>query len=113
LPDLSSNKFLSIDKGEYYPHHNLYYITHPDISQLKILASILMSDFVKNQLAKIGIKMSGGLPRFQSQTLKKLRIPTIDDFTNSEQIALIDAYDTKDFVWIDSVVDKYGIVLVA
>jgi len=66
LPDLSSNKFLSIDKGEYYPHHNLYYITHPDINQLKILASILMSDFVKNQLSKIGIKMSGGLPRFQS-----------------------------------------------
>ncbi len=27
LPDLTGNKLLFIDEGNYYPHHNLYYIT--------------------------------------------------------------------------------------
>jgi len=75
LPDLAISKKLHIDRGEFYPHHNLYYITHNSIDKLEKLASILMSDFVKRQLQQIGIKMNGGVPRFQAQTLKKLRIP--------------------------------------
>jgi len=78
LPDLATVHTLHIDTGNFYPHHNLYYITHDDINKLKRLASILMSNFVKKQLTQIGIKMNGGLPRFQAQTLKKLRIPNLD-----------------------------------
>ncbi|MEA1954356.1 MAG: Eco57I restriction-modification methylase domain-containing protein [Campylobacterota bacterium] len=97
LPDLATVKFLHIDRGDYYPHHNLYYIIHKDIDKLKLLATILMSDFIKEQLSKIGIKMNGGLPRFQSQTLKKLRIPNIEAFPIFEQDSLIEAYEKKDF----------------
>src|SRR5690606_11925167 len=49
LPDISGNKFLFIDKGQYYPHHNLYYITGNE-EKLVILAAILMSGFVLKQL---------------------------------------------------------------
>jgi adenine-specific DNA-methyltransferase len=65
LPDLTGSKILFIDEGKFYPHHNIYYITGRDITTLKILACILMSDFVKNQISQIGIRMNGGLPRFQ------------------------------------------------
>jgi len=78
LPDLATSKKLHIDRGEFYPHHNLYYITHESIEKLEKLASILMSDFVKQQLQQIGIKMNGGVVRFQAQTLRKLCIPNIE-----------------------------------
>lgn len=66
-----------------------------------------MSDFVKTQLSKIGIRMNGGLPRFQSQTLKKLRIPDIDSFDNNEKELLIEAYDKKDMRSINEKMDEY------
>ncbi len=110
LPDLSHSKFLFIDRGDFYPHHNVYYITHDNLDKLKILACILMSDFVKKQLSQIGIRMNGGLPRFQSQTLKKLRIPYIDKIDITDFHILINAYDEKDFKEINRVINKYCIV---
>lgn len=79
LPDLAISKKFHIDKGKFYPHHNLYYITHDSVEKLEKLASVLMSDFVKQQLQQIGIKMNGGVARFQAQTLRKLCIPNIED----------------------------------
>jgi tRNA1(Val) A37 N6-methylase TrmN6 len=84
LPDIAGIKKLLIDNGEFYPHHNLYYITGQPVDKLKILASILMSDFIREQLSQIGIRMNGGFPRFQAQILKKLRIPNIGNLTSVE-----------------------------
>jgi hypothetical protein len=78
LPDLADSSCLHIDKGEFYPHHNLYYITHDDEEKLRALAYILMSDFVKEQLNQIGIRMNGGVVRFQAQTLRKIRVWDVD-----------------------------------
>ena len=66
-----------------------------------------MSDFVKEQLSQIGIRMNGGLPRFQSQTLKKLRIPEIDKLSLDVKKRLIKAYDDKDLSTISNEVNKY------
>lgn len=60
LPDISGNRYIHVDEGTYYPHHNLYYIIGGDYDQMCLLASILMSDFVYNQLLSIGNKMNGG-----------------------------------------------------
>lgn len=107
LPDLSGSKYLFIDEGKFYPHHNIYYITHPNIGTLKIIASILMTDFIKNQLSQIGIRMNGGLPRFQSQSLKKLRVPIISEFSKKDKEKLIDAYDNKKTDVFNEVINKY------
>ncbi|HHG85510.1 MAG TPA: hypothetical protein ENJ82_12255, partial [Bacteroidetes bacterium] len=107
LPDLSGSKFLFIDEGKFYPHHNVYYITHPNLNDLKLIACILMSDFIKDQLSKIGLRMNGGLPRFQSQTLKKLRIPQLDHLPNSDKNILIDSYNGRNFEGLNKVVNKY------
>ena len=95
LPDISGNQYIFIDKGEYYPHHNLYYISHDEISKLNLLAGILMSNFVRNQLEELGNKMNGGYPRWQSQNLKKLRIPVIDAMPDSVKFGLEQAYLEK------------------
>jgi len=107
LPDIAGIKKLLIDSGEFYPHHNLYYITGQSIDKLKILASILMSNFIREQLSQIGIRMNGGFPRFQAQILKKLRIPNIEYLTSEEKAALIESYDKLDLLIINQIIKKY------
>ncbi len=107
LPDLAGSKFLFIDIGKFYPHHNVYYITHKDIDCLKILACLLMSDFMKKQLAQIGIRMNGGLPRYQAQTLKKVRIPILENLSKNNIRELIKAYDTRNFDVMNAIVNRY------
>jgi adenine-specific DNA-methyltransferase len=107
LPDLTGNKLLFIDEGNYYPHHNIYYITSSNINDLKILASILMSDFVRQQMSQIGIRMNGGLPRFQSQVLKKLKIPNIKFINQNDKNQLINAYDNRNLNPINEIVKNY------
>lgn len=51
LPDFAGCQFLFIDEGNYYPHHNVYYITHKDLDSLEIIAGFLMYDFIKDQLS--------------------------------------------------------------
>jgi adenine-specific DNA-methyltransferase len=107
LPDIAGIKKLLIDEGKFYPHHNLYYITGQSVDELKILASILMSDFVREQLSQIGIRMNGGFPRFQSQILKKLRIPDINSLSPNEKAVLIESYYRMDLVKINEIIKKY------
>jgi len=107
LPDLTANKYLFIDNGHYYPHHNIYYITASDIKKLKVLACLLMSDFVRNQISKMGIRMNGGMPRFQAQVLKKLRIPRINLIEKQTIEELITAYDEKQIGKINKVINAY------
>ena len=107
LPDIAGIKKLHIDIGEFYPHHNLYYITGQPVDKLKILASILMSNFIREQLSQIGIRMNGGFPRFQAQILKKLRIPNIEYFTSEEMAVLIESYDNLDLLSINRLMKKY------
>ena len=106
LPDISGNTHLFIDKGKFYPHHNLYYITGGNHNKLVILASILESDFIRNQLLELGTTMNGGYPRWQSQNLKKLRIPIIDAMPKETSDALIQAYGDKDYKTINKLVTE-------
>ena len=104
LPDISGNTHLFIDQGNYYPHHNLYYITGRSYDKLVLLAAILMSDFVKSQLCELGNKMNGGYPRWQSQNLKKLRVPIIDAIPESSAKEIVRAYNARDYPKIDSLI---------
>lgn len=94
LPDISANSYIFIDNGNYYPSHNIYYIisNYDDEEQLLLLAAILMSDTVKEQLLNLSNKMNGGFPRWQSQVLRKLRIPHISGINSDIKAQLISAY---------------------
>jgi adenine-specific DNA-methyltransferase len=66
-----------------------------------LLAAILMSGFVKDQLLELGNKMNGGYPRWQSQNLKKLRVPIIDAIPEKSEKEIILAYQSMDYQKID------------
>jgi hypothetical protein len=66
-----------------------------------------MSDFIKHQMSQIGIRMNGGLPRFQSQVLKQLKIPRINELSHSDKVNLIKAYDSQDLEITNQIIKKY------
>lgn len=105
LPDISNNRYVTIDNGEYYPHHNMYYITGSDNCNLTLLSAILMSDFVSSQLRNLSNVMNGGYPRWQSQYIKKLRVPNIFSLDEENRGALLDNYRTNNLSKINSIVN--------
>jgi len=107
IPDINGGKKIILDEGNFYPHHNLYYITGSDIDALKILGACLMSTFVDNQISQIGVCMNGGLARFQAQTLKRIKIPFLSSFGNEERKKLISAFDNKELNKIDLIINNY------
>ncbi len=94
LPDISANTHIFVDEGKYYPAHNIYYIisNNEDNEQLLLLAAILMSDIVKEQMLNLSNKMNGGFPRWQSQALRKLRIPCLSAINSELKSQLLSAY---------------------
>ena len=97
LPDMSGNRYIFVDEGQFYPLHNLYYVTGHSVRKLKILSAILMSDIIRQQISSITNNMNGGFPRWQSQYLRKLKIPNFMEMEGTEEEKLIRSYDEKDF----------------
>ena len=97
LPDISGNRFVFLDDGKFYPLHNLYYITGNSLREQKILSTFLMSDAIRSQIASITNNMNGGFPRWQSQHLRKLRIPNIKIIDSDVANKLVKSYDQRDF----------------
>lgn len=106
LPDISGNTFVFIDEGRYYPMHNIYYITGKESHQLKILAALLTSDFVRQQLSNLTNHMNGGYARWQSQYLRQLRIPNIDNIPCDLAKALLESYNNKNISKINFYTEK-------
>lgn len=106
LPDISGNNVIFVDEGQYYPAHNIYYITGKPLNDLYLVAAILMSDFIKDQISGIANKMNGGLPRWQIQSIKKLRLPKISAIPQNQKSELIHAYLTRNLYQINKSVDR-------
>ena len=95
LPDISGNSYIFVDSGNYYPQHNIYYILGNGEKQLRILAALLMSDFVRLQLDNLTNHMNGGFARWQSQYLRKIRIPTLSNIPDSIADNLLKCYEDR------------------
>ena len=106
IPDISGNTYLFIDHGHFYPQHNIYYITGGDIRSLTLLCALLMSSQIRQQLRGLTNRMNGGFDRWQSQYLRKLRIPDISSISASVGDALISKYMNMDFGGIDTIVSQ-------
>ena len=106
LPDITGNRKIFVDNGKFYPAHNIYYITGKSKENLELLAAILMSDFVRAQIDNISNKMNGGIPRWQSQSIRKLRIPLISSISLDDQVALRRAYHGNFYNEINEIVKR-------
>jgi hypothetical protein len=78
IPDIQSETVIGLDEGQYYPHHNLYWITS-EAWPLRALKTLLRSKQVFQQVKAHSVQMRGGSVRFQAQTLRKIRIPFLAD----------------------------------
>lgn len=106
LPDISGNKRIFVDEGNFYPLHNVYYISNGTVRNLKMLAAILMSSPIRKQLDSITNHMNGGYVRWQSQYLKKLRIPILADIAESDSAELLSSYEENDLEGIDALITR-------
>lgn len=74
IPDIKGAANVVYDAGQYYPHHNLYYVVS-DTWDLRTLQAVLRSSVAEFFVALYSVKMRGGYLRFQAQYLRRIRLP--------------------------------------
>tara|TARA_Y100000590_G_scaffold446052_1_gene579022 strand:+ start:14184 stop:15890 length:1707 start_codon:yes stop_codon:yes gene_type:complete len=84
IPDIKGKANIVYDSGDYYPHHNLYFIVSNSDWDLQALQSILKSDLTLFFISKYSLRMRGGYLRYQAQYLRRLRIPEFSSITKSQ-----------------------------
>ncbi|MDE0495470.1 MAG: N-6 DNA methylase [Acidimicrobiaceae bacterium] len=95
LPDLKSAAHPVLDTGDFYPHHNLYYVVS-DKWDLEVLGGLLLSDIANLFVGAYCVKMRGGTYRFQAQYLRKIRVPAPDSIDAVDASALAQTFRSRD-----------------
>lgn len=108
IPDIKGDAHIVYDKGEFYPHHNLYYITS-DEWDLQALQAVLRSGIARLFIETYSTRMHGNCLRFQAQYLRRIRLPKWSSIPKDVQSALTKA-STKDDASRDEIVSAlYGL----
>ena len=84
-----------LDRGETYPHHNLYFIQSAGWDH-EVLGGLLLSDVAQFFIECYGVRMRGGYLRFQAQYLRRIRVPRPMDIAPAQAEALIRAFRERD-----------------
>jgi hypothetical protein len=74
IPDIKGEAHIVYERGGFYPHHNLYFVT-ADQWDLRALQAVLLSAVTRLFVATYSTKMRGGFLRFQAQYIRRLRLP--------------------------------------
>lgn len=78
FPDMKLASNPVLDRGETYPHHNLYYLTSK-AWDLEVLGGLLLSRVAQLFIEAYCVRMRGGTLRFQAQYLRRIRVPDPDN----------------------------------
>ncbi|MDP1696815.1 MAG: Eco57I restriction-modification methylase domain-containing protein [Xanthomonadaceae bacterium] len=109
IPDIKGESTVVLDPGQYYPHHNLYYITS-DVWDLRALQTVLRSSITVMTVAAYCTRMAGGFLRFQAQYLRRIRLPRWEQVSEQLRVALIAAAGARDQTAVDApVFTLYGV----
>ncbi len=95
IPDIKDRANVVFDRGDYYPHHNLYYITSEEW-EMRALQAVLLSSVTRLFVASYSTKMRGGFLRYQAQYLRRIRLPkweTVSDRLRQELARAAEAHD--------------------
>lgn len=95
LPDLKASAHPVLDKGRYYPHHNLYSVTS-DCWDLEVLGGLLLSDVANLFVGAYCVKMRGGTYRFQAQYIRRMRVPDVRAVSGHPARQLARAFGNRD-----------------
>jgi len=109
IPDIKNTLEPVLDRGETYPHHNLYFI-QSDEWDLEVLGGLLMSKVGQFFVESYGVRMRGGYLRFQAQYLRRIRVPAPATLSKRQSHELKDAFIHRDRPRATQVaLDLYGI----
>jgi adenine-specific DNA-methyltransferase len=78
-----------------YPHHNLYFVVS-DQWDMEVLGGLMLSRVAQAFIEAYCVRMRGNTLRFQSQYLKKIRVPNPDDIAADTREALKHAFRARD-----------------
>ena len=95
VPDIKDRFNPVLDRGETYPHHNLYFIIS-DRWNLEVLGGLLLSSIGQLFIEMYGVRMRGGYLRFQAQYLRRVRVPSPDSISAAQAEGLIQAFRERD-----------------
>ncbi len=95
IPDIKGSANVVYDKGDYYPHHNLYFITSTEWD-IRALQAVLLSKVAHAFVATYSLKMRGDCLRFQAQYLRRIRLPSWDAISIEDREGLRLAAESKD-----------------
>jgi adenine-specific DNA-methyltransferase len=111
IPDIKDRLHPVFDRGETYPHHNLYFI-QSDKWDLEVLGGLLISAFGQFFVESYGVRMRGGYYRFQAQYLRRIRVPAPESLSEKEAAKLREAFRLRNKQLATAVALKiYGIAL--
>ena len=109
IPDIKSTIHAVLDRGETYPHHNLYYVTS-EVWDLEVLGALLISDIGRFFVECYGVRMRGGYLRMQAQYLRRIRVPDPAKISSQQKARLVEAFCKRDTTLATAVaLELYGI----
>jgi hypothetical protein len=103
IPDISGKAQIIYESGQFYPHHNLYYIVS-DNWDLQVLQGILLSGIAHLFVEAYSTQMRGKYLRFQAQYLRRIRIPYWENLSSIQKAILSDAAKQQDPAMCDEVI---------
>jgi len=95
IPDIKSRIEPVLDRGQTYPHHNLYVVCSKRWD-LEVLGGLLLSDLGQFFVECYGVRMRGGYLRFQAQYLRRIRVPRPEEVSRLQAELLRRAFLTRD-----------------
>lgn len=95
IPDIKERLNPVLDRGETYPHHNIYFIQSAGWDH-EVLGGLLLSDVAQFFIECYGVRMRGGYLRFQAQYLRRIRLPRPSDISPTQAETLIRAFRERD-----------------
>jgi len=109
LPDFKGRIAPVLDRGETYPHHNLYFI-EPGLWDAEVLGGLLLSDVAQFFVEAYGVRMRGGYLRFQAQYVRRICVPYLHEVTEDQGTRLREAFESHDVALANKVATEvYGL----
>ncbi|MHB8288701.1 MAG: Eco57I restriction-modification methylase domain-containing protein [Acidimicrobiales bacterium] len=109
FPDMKLQSNPTLDRGETYPHHNLYYLTSEQWD-LEVLGGLLLSRVAQLFIEAYCVKMRGGTLRFQAQYLRRIRVPDPASLSDEVGKHLREAFLSRDVQEAtEAALEAYGI----
>ncbi|MFO0591640.1 MAG: TaqI-like C-terminal specificity domain-containing protein [Polyangiaceae bacterium] len=109
IPDIAGSNEVTFDKGQYHPHHNLYFVVS-ERWDMEILGGLLSSRVALFFIWSYAVKMRGSYLRFQAQYLRRIRLPEPDAMPSGLAKKVKAAFRARDFHALDELaLQAYGL----